>query len=352
MSRHNTMERWAYRLELLFWMGLAMLWYRTMLFRPVLALSNRQSRLLLWVLVVAGLLGGYALTCRTRRNGWNLFVTVLLPFEVYSLLTYGPYFPALSLASLGAALALTAAYSLWVLLSPIRRPDRRRAILLRRGAVSLMGGRSILALCTTVVLAAVVGTALRGGVLLVPDRRAQDGTQGQKDTISGHMEELCRLEEENWAALTVQERLDVLQTVANIERSYLGVPHELSLGAGTLEEDVLGHYDFVTNQIVLSLDHLAEDDADDVLDTVLHECYHAYQHNLVELYGQSPERYRELQIFTAARDYAEEMADYQDGDDFSAYYSQRCERDARNYAEAGVQDYYDRLALYREENGL
>lgn len=351
MGRRNTMERWPYRLELLFWAGFAMLWYRAILFRPVLELSNRQSRLLLWGLVAAGVLGGYAATCRTRRNGFNLLVTVLLPFELYSLLAYGRYFPTLVRAALCAALLLSIGYSLWVLLSPIRRPERRRAILLRRGVESLMGGRAILALCTAVVLAAVVRTALQGGVFLVPDRKAQDGGQPQQDTIAGHMEELRQLEAERWAELTLEERLNVLQTVANIERTYLGVPHELFVGAGMLDEGTVGCYNPVTNQIALSLDHLAEDDVEEVLDTVLHECYHAYQRSLVELYGQSPERYRDLQIFSAAQDYAEEMADYQDGTDFSAYYSQRCEQDARRYAEAGVQDYYERLACGPEADG-
>lgn len=337
------MELWLYRFDLVLWAGLCMFWYRSALFRPVLELSNRQSKWLLWALVAAGVLLGYLLGRRTRRNSWNVWMTVLFPYEVYTVLAYGKYVPALSRGVLWAALVLTVLYGLWVLLSPIRCPGRRRTILLRRLRAVLMGGRSIFTLCALALLAVGLNAALRGGVLLVPDEKASDGTQGEKDTISGHMEELCRLEDTAWAELTVEERLDVLQTVANIERTYLGVPHELPVGGSIMEEGLLGQYNPVTKQIALSLDHLAEDDAADVLDTVLHECYHAYQHSVVELYGQSPERYRQLQMFAAARDYVEELQEYQDGEDFTAYYTQRFEADARRYAELGVADYYGRI---------
>lgn len=346
MRQRNTMEYWEYRLDLLFWSTMVMFWYRTILFRPVFALSSRQSKVLLWVLVVGCVLVGYLLSRRTRRNGLNASLTVLFPFEVYAMLTYGRYFPRIALGALAVGGVLALAYGLWVLLSPIRRPEERRTILLRRTAVVLLGGRTILCACTLVILGMALAAAMRGGVLLMPSQRAEDGYDGTEDTISGHIEELTQLQAEVWAELPMSERLDLLQTVANIERTYLGVPHELRLGAAELEEGVMGRYNSVTNQIVLSLEHLAEDDAGDILDTVLHECYHAYQHSLVELYGQSPERYRDLQLFSAAQDYAEEMRDYQDGEDFSAYYSQRMERDARVYAEAGVTDYGERIAAY------
>ncbi len=351
MRGRNTMDLWSYRIELVFWAGLCMFWYRSALFRPVLELSNRQSRLLLWALAAAGVLLGYLLGRRTRRNNWNVWMTVLSPYGVYTVLAYGKYVPMLCRGVLCAALVLTVFYGLWVLLSPIRCPERRRAILLRRTGVVLMGGRSIFTLCSLALLAVGMSSVLRGGVLLVPDRKATDGYQGEKETINGHIQELCLLENTAWGELTVEERLDVLQTVANIERSYLGVPHELPVGAGTMEEETLGEYNPVTNQIVLNLDHLVEDDAKDVLDTVLHECYHAYQHSVVELYSQSPERYRQLQLFSEARSYVEELGDYQDGDDFEAYYTQLIEMDARSYAESGIKEYYGRIEAYLDPAG-
>ena len=349
MKRRNTMEPWEYRLDLLFWSTMAMFWYRSILFRPAFALSNRQSKALLWGLVVVCVLTGYLLSRRTHRNGLNATTTVLFPFGVYAMLTYGRYFPKIALGALGVGGVLALAYGLWVFLSPIRRPEERRTILLRRTAVVLLGGRTILGACTMVMLGIAMATAMRGGVLLMPSQRAEDGYDGTEDTISEHIEELLQLQPEVWDELPMAERMDLLQTVANIERTYLGVPHELWVGAAELEDGVQGRYNSVTNQIALSLDHLAEDDVDDVLDTVLHECYHAYQHSLVELYGQSPERYRDLQLFSAAQDYAEEMADYQhgDGDNFRAYYFQRMEQDARAYAEEGVADYRERIAAYQ-----
>ena len=349
MRRRNTMERWEYRLNLLFWSIMGMFWYRTMLFRPALALSSQRSRALLWLLVLELVVIGHQLSQRTRRTGLNVALTVLFPFEVYTLLAYGPYFPVLAGTTVGAGLLLSAGYALWVYRSPIRRPEERWTILLRRTAAVLLGGRSILAVCTLVVMGAAVASALRGGVVIRPDQRAQDSIHGGEDTISNHIEEVCKLNSDTWETMSLEERMDLLQTIANIERNFLGVDHELPLGAGEMEEGTLGKYNPVTNQIVLSLDHLAEDDVFGVLDTVLHECYHAYQHSLVDLYGQSPERYRDLQLFDEAREYAEEMADYQSGEDFTAYYTQRMERDARVYAAAGVNDYKDRIIAHLTE---
>lgn len=350
--RRNHMGPLEYLMELAFCGLMGMLWYRSILFRPVLGWSSQHSRLLLWALLGLGMVVGVAVTFRRRRNWLSLLVIVLLPFEGYAILTYGRYFAALCTAALCTGGVLWSLYSLWVLSSPVRAPDRRKTIYRRRIQACLRGGCAVLALCATVVLAAGFHNAMEGGVLIRPTQRAQDGSGAvEEDTIANHMETLCLLEEERWTGLSELERLDVLQVVANIERRYLGIPHEVPVGAGTLDEGTLGQYNPVTYQIVLSLDHLAEDDVEEVLDTVLHECYHAYQRAVVELYGESAGCYRDLMLFRAAQIYAQELGDYQnageDGENFSGYYTQRFERDARIYAEESVADYYNRIDLYR-----
>ena len=56
-----------------------------------------------------------------------------------------------------------------------------------------------------------------------------------------------------WEKLSAQERLDVLQTVVNTERRYLGIPHELNVGVANLGEHTLGHYIEGTHEIIISL---------------------------------------------------------------------------------------------------
>ena len=56
------------------------------------------------------------------------------------------------------------------------------------------------------------------------------------------MDTILLLQEDEWEKLSAQERLDVLQTVANIEQRYLGLPNELNVGVANLDADILGYY--------------------------------------------------------------------------------------------------------------
>ena len=90
------------------------------------------------------------------------------------------------------------------------------------------------------------------------------------------------LQEDEWEKLSAQERLDVLQAVANIEQRYLGLPNELNVGVANLDADILGYYTDKTHEIIVSADSLLYDSPWEVLDTICHEAYHSYQYRLVE----------------------------------------------------------------------
>lgn len=81
----------------------------------------------------------------------------------------------------------------------------------------------------------------------------------------------------------------MLQTVANIERQYLGISHELNVAVANLDEHILGHYDEKTHEIVIVLDHLMNDYTSKVLASVCHEVAHGYQYCLVSVLENLPE---------------------------------------------------------------
>lgn len=175
--------------------------------------------------------------------------------------------------------------------------------------------------------------------------KATDSQDQTEETIASNIETLILLDEDAWSILTVQERLDVLQTVANIERYYLGLPNELNVGVANLgkngETIILASYTDVRHEIIISLSHLLYDSPWDVLDSVCHEAYHSYQCRLVEALNEMSEENQNLKMFSRIRSYAEEIDCYKDGEDsFIDYYSQKCESDARDYAENAVEDYY------------
>lgn len=341
MLRHNACSKGAYITDHICWGLMTMVWYRTFLYRPIPTWSNGPSKLLLWGLWAAALLGGYAATARRRRNATNLTVTLLLPYEVYTALSLGRYFKTGIALSLAAAAAAGGGFLLLALLA-----SPRRRVLARRVRLALLRFRAAAAVCMGSVLIFSLITAIHGGIPFWGEGRPANVPR-EEATIAACAETLCKLEEDVWQGLSTGEKLRVLQAVADIERSRLGLSHDLSVRTDLLGDGTLGSYRGSAHQITIDTTHLEQSPPQEVLRSVVHECYHAYQQALVALYLASDEAYRSLQVFDAARAYAEEYADYQDGqgDTFLAYYAQAVEVTARAYAESAV-------ASYRAELGL
>lgn len=172
-----------------------------------------------------------------------------------------------------------------------------------------------------------------------------------EQSLSNNMETIARLREDAWGSLTVQERLDVLQTVANIEQRYLGLPNELNIGAANLDDGILGYYADQTHEIVLDMDSLLHGTSEEMLDTVCHEAYHSYQYRMADAFNEADESSKNLKMFRKANSYAREFENYVNGEkDFCGYYDQDCESDARDYAEDAVEDYCRRINEYLLEN--
>ena len=96
---------------------------------------------------------------------------------------------------------------------------------------------------------------------------------------------------------------------------------------------------------------MENDSVYDVLDSCCHEAYHSYQHRLVDAYNLSEDNLRELRIYNSAGQYAQEFRNYNNGArDFTSYFFQYCEMDAREYAESAVLDYY--MAEHIERTAL
>ena len=169
----------------------------------------------------------------------------------------------------------------------------------------------------------------------------------QSQTIANCMDTLVLLENSRCQKLSEKEKIDVMQVIANIEQRYLGVPHELIVIASELEPETRGDYTNVSHIIRINRKYLNEGDPFDLVGTVAHEAYHAYEHSLVELYEQAPKGMKSLSIFRDAVIYMKEFSDYRDAsDNYDEYYDQMCERDARHYADYSKKDYRDRIFAY------
>jgi hypothetical protein len=337
MRDGNTMSKTGYFLAHVFWGLLAAVIYQYSCFRCAPGMEFAASRLLLWGLMAGFSVLGIALTWGRRRNHLSMLVNLVLPIEAYMALSYWPYLKRPFIAVAAAAGVTAFAYFLSVMCRKIENKDRCGTVLMRRLRHGVLGGRTLFAVGLILLIAPVAIHTAFGGDLFSPASAAEN------HTIAGHLEELRKLEEDTWETLDRAERLDLLQTVANIEDTYLGLPHELSVTAGDLPESIAGQYDDRTHSITLDDDYLMNRLAHEVLDTVCHEAYHAYQHRLCDAYDSLDSDFKGLLLFYRTEKYTVDFEHYYSGDDFDAYYSQQVEIDARNYAADAVEDYYAKI---------
>ena len=162
--------------------------------------------------------------------------------------------------------------------------------------------------------------------------------------VSGeYVEAMSVLYAENWECAAFEDKLTAMQLVADEEAAYLGLPFAPSVIAEPKPLSTTGSYSSGAQSISISIDHLLNDSSFACTDTVLHECFHAYEDCLCKVYESADETYRSLHCLRPAAVYIAENRSYIDGDDdFEGYYQQALERDARIYAADRLQTQYGR----------
>ena len=182
--------------------------------------------------------------------------------------------------------------------------------------------------------------------LMIPN---MDTKSKQVNSPSYRNEIIALLQDDIWENMTNDDKLDTLQKIANMEQYYLGIPYEIQICADHMQENTLGCYAHAKHQIMINIDSLNSDSSWELLDTICHECYHSYQHCLVDLASSVDNDYKNLLAFRRAHHYAEEWLNYKDGsDNYEEYSEQYLESDAREYAEWAVDAYYNEMQEYLE----
>lgn len=347
---NNTESFGEYIWDNLFYAAVGFIYYKNLLFRCIDGLSYDQSRVvLISIILITGSLG-IIVNIDWNRNGSSTFANIVLPFGVYTVFTYMPVNKRTFLIVSACASVVSALHAILIMCRRIK--NKKRACSILRNRIRNVLSRTHFYFATGLACAMfLVGVGpLIGSSILQPTVVATTYKETDEQTIDRNINSVLLLRGDAWKDLSVPERLDVLQTVANIERRYLGIPHELNVGVANIGEYVLGYYDNNTHEIIISLDSLMTDPPEEVLNTVCHEAYHGYQHCIVSALESTSAESRNLILFRDARIYAEEFCNYKSGSHgFSDYYYQDCEIDARKYAEEAVTDYYRRIEEFITE---
>ena len=163
-------------------------------------------------------------------------------------------------------------------------------------------------------------------------------------TIQENRDILQGLLQERWVSLTFSEKQAVLQQAANTEANYLGICKPLRVTIVDLDDRVCGRYIKKDHTVQIDRDHVVNSPAEEVLATLCHEAYHAYQTAVVETFAYADKEKQALLLFRRAEIYQEELQQYQEGlTDYEGYYAQELEKDARAYSRSAVKDWYEKL---------
>lgn len=346
MKNRNTMRQSQYIWRHLFWGALMTVNYKNLLFCNVLDWSYFPSLALLIGLVVASSIVGMLLTWKKRRNYVSLTVSLAIGFGTYFIIAYwevAPIFTRLLLVTQGIGVLGYLAVAIISYGDAVKSKKAANSLPNYVGH-NVRNCRNLIGTVFAVVLLCLMG--LR--ILQVPIFRTKSSLDADipygsayEEAMNSNIEVICLLREDAWADLSVEERVNVLQVVADIEALHLGIPRipvsaDLIVDAGTL-----AYYRPSEKRITLSKDYLANCLGHSALDSILHEMFHAYQHQIVEVYESLDEDSQKLALFNNAAQYSYEFENYSDGSiDFHAYYSQACEQHADQFAEDWSFEYY------------
>lgn len=317
MTNKNTRSKGEYALDHILWGLISWLWFTKSLFRNIEGLSYDRSRLVLLGTLTASILLGLAVTWKRRRNNLSLFVNLVLPYEIYTLIVYRETAPVLIRILIITSVCLSVIYAVLVLRPHIRVGARKAVVLWRRLTHSALGIRTIAACCLSVLLLALGASAVFGIAFFSPSTAADNPLDHEEVTLEENIDVVSRLDEDTWVQLSSREKLDALQTVANIEACYFGLPHALNVISGNLEHNILACYNDQIHLITIDLHHLEYDSARSVLKSLCHEARHAYQHRLCDVYDGTAETQKTLLLFRSVQCFRQEFSNYVEGSDDS-----------------------------------
>lgn len=355
MTNKNTLGKFEYLIYSTLFLVWFFLLYQNMFFRCLSGMTAATSRLILGILAVITIGISFGMTVRKRRNFLSATLNAMFPFAVYWLITYYQTYAVLSIVVVVIATLLPIAYFVITIGMYIRAKAKKacRTSVSKAVWTSFLNARTVAILCLGIVFTTGI-PALFGLPLLQGSTKATSGnTSVEEFSIDSKIETLLVFGDGTWERLTNTEKIDILQTVANIESTFLGIPFELNVGAAAMKDNVVGGYNDNTHSILIDFDSLENDSAYDLLDTILHEARHAYQHSLISLYQIAAPEYKQLLVFKEVQQYDAEFSNYTHGtsdETFNDYYYQACEEDARTYADDRSWVYWYYIEDYLENN--
>lgn len=333
----GTMSKKDYIYESFFWSLIVYFVFENTLLRPLFSLSLTTSRLLLWLITAAEIALDIYFSKTNNRTLTQIFLNFIFIYGTYVVVTYWNDEKTLILILLAPALLIFAFFICFVI----------KATSKYRVKKALFGLKQIFTLALAAIVVLIYLNSLLGNPLfsnhISPQKSVKVSDETDEWTIKNNVDTLKLFEESSWVKLNTKERTNLLQTVANIENRYLGIsrPLNITIKYTVDENDYISSYLDESSLIYVNSYYLDHFTGYEMLESVLHECYHAYQYELIKVYNSAENKH--LALFEDVPKYIDEFNNYKNGDGYS---SQLCEKNARKYAAYGLKDYKDKIAYY------
>ena len=190
------------------------------------------------------------------------------------------------------------------------------------------------------------------GYSIKPEVKAQSNNitaEEEQKMLEDSGEYVKQIFAENWKDIETDKKLDVFQSIVNLETSKMSVPN-VKVSSYSTESEILAYYNPAEKQIYVNTDILNTIEGGQALNVILHECRHAYQHNVVSIIDWSDKNTQNNYYYSDARSWKENFDNYimvddlTDEEEFRKYEQQSIEVDARDYAVKRGQ-YYQNFVL-------
>lgn len=350
MRNINKLSPKAYLFLSVFSSLVAMIIYRGTIFRCLFMGTYNESKATLWLIWAACLVITYIITRKRRRNYLSLFTNTVLPFGIYTIITYDDIHFAVACAIMFSVLILCGLFlfgMIWVTDFPDTLNKIKNIIV-----HCLCGTKSIVAVCLSVLILYVSGLYAFESPSIIPAVKPVATIEEDKaEVLEKNLPIITKIEESIWKTLTLDERLDVMQVLANVEKSHLGISHEINVRADSLGLGTYGTYDHTKHEVTINTQVLMDDDSTDAVDTLCHEVRHAYQHDSAEAFLSLDKEYQNLEIFDGMRSFYENFEDYKNAsyDGYDDYKNQTVEVDSRRYSIARSSFYFRTVENYLDK---
>lgn len=327
---------------------IAYLIYRNIFFKAIGNLTVSESHGVLGGIVLIVFLINLAITGDWGKNEKAVMATTILSYGIYTFVAYAKLMKTAYMWTWVITGVIIAAYLILIFGHRISNTNNRRKIMRIRNRRGYEGVRNIAA-CAGVAFTVIafVQTSVVGGI--TSSQVKGTAVYGDEYALAENIDMFLYLQPEEWDKLgdDLDTKLAILSTVLNTEGRYLGFNKKITLYTKDLDEGTLGYFSPSDNSIFLDTNHILKDSSREVLESLLHECFHVSQHQYADLYNSLSDEDKNMYFLMNAKEFAEEFDSYVNGNtDYIHYYSQSCESTARSYGKSAAEVIFNRIDLY------